>query len=130
MADDYLLLGLGELTSLVTGVRVSAWGSVLTVECVYAPGDRNLPYQLIFEDCQAIQWDVLEAQSVGDVEADLIGISLGKEEHQAPAIIHTDIFEVSVTYGSFRLERAASQMPQGSPENAQSHRRSHPTLIS
>jgi hypothetical protein len=46
------------------------------------------------------------------------------------SFIHTDIFEVSVSYGSFRLERAASQMPQGSPENAQLQQRSHPTLIS
>jgi hypothetical protein len=44
MADDYELLNLGGLTSLVANVKVSLWGNQIVFECIYDPtGDRS-PY--------------------------------------------------------------------------------------
>lgn len=75
MVDDYNLLGLGKLTSLVTNVNVSLWGA-----------------------------------EVSDLEADLIGISLGEEAHQKPAVICTDIFEISVLYSSFSVHNQKAKI--------------------
>ena len=58
MADDYNLLGLGGLTSLVTNVNVCWWGNEVLVECLYDPTGDRLPYSLLFKDCREIRWDV------------------------------------------------------------------------
>jgi hypothetical protein len=34
MADDYELLNLGGLTSLVANVKVSLWGNQIVFECI------------------------------------------------------------------------------------------------
>lgn len=38
---DYLTLGLGSLTSIVTEVDVSAWGHRVTLSCQYNPGSED-----------------------------------------------------------------------------------------
>jgi hypothetical protein len=105
MADDYYLLGLGGMISLVTNIQVSSWGAELLLECVYDPRGERLPYQLIFKDCQYIRWDVQDSELVNDLEADLIGIHLGEGSHRQPAVIHTDIFEISILYGSWSVHK-------------------------
>ena len=106
MPDDYHLLKLGGLTSLITSVNVSLWGNEVTLECVYDPTHNRLPYVLVFQDCQDIRWSVHDSEEVHEPEADLIGFSMGAESHQKPAVITTDIFELSITYGSFVLKKA------------------------
>ena len=108
MPDDYDLLRLGGLTSLVTGVKVALWGNQVSLECVYDPTGNRLPYVLIFQDCCDTRWTVHDDEEVHELEADLIGISLGEEAHRKPAVIHTDIFEISILYGSFKLQKPAS----------------------
>jgi hypothetical protein len=105
MPDDYKKLGLGELTSLITGVTVSAWGSQVTLECLYAPVEEWSPYTLIFEGCQRVEWSVYDSDLLMDEMAELIGISLGVDGLKEAAIIYTDIFELSVLYRSFTIER-------------------------
>lgn len=105
--DDYNLLGLGGFTSLITNVKVSSWGNEVSIECVYNPEER-LPYVLAFKDCRDIGWTVHDEEEVGELEAEFFGISLGKPEHQKPAVITTDIFEVSILYGSFSIHKGKS----------------------
>jgi hypothetical protein len=106
MADDYELLNVGGLTSLVTNVNVSLWGNEISFECIYDPmGDRS-PYTIVFHDCRDIRWEVFHPEDVEDPEADLIGIHLGEDAHRKAALIHTDIFEISILYGSFSVHKA------------------------
>ena len=100
--DDYNLLGLGGFTSLITNVKVSSWGNEVSIECVYNPEER-LPYVLAFKDCRDIGWTVHDEEEVGELEAEFFGISLGEPEHRKPAVITTDIFEISILYGSFSI---------------------------
>ena len=102
--DDYNLLGLGGLTSLITKVNVSSWGNEVLIECVYNPEER-LPYILAFKDCRDISWTVHDEEAVGELEAEFFGISLGDPEHRKPAVITTDIFEISILYGSFSIQK-------------------------
>ena len=106
MADDYNLLNLGGLTSLITNINVSLWGNEILFECIYDPtGDRS-PYSLVFQDCRDISWEVFHPEDVKDPEADLIGFHLGEDAHRKAALIHTDIFEISILYGSFSVQKA------------------------
>ena len=102
--DDYNLLGLGGFTSLITKVNLSLWGNEVLIECVYNPEER-LPYILAFKDCRDISWTVHDEEAVGELEAEFFGISLGDPEHRKPAVITTDIFEISILYGSFSIHK-------------------------
>jgi hypothetical protein len=111
MADDYELLNIGGLTSLVTNVNVSLWGNEVVLECIYDPtGDRS-PYSLVFQDCRFITWEVHDEEEIQEPEADLIGIHLGEDAHRKAALIHTDIFEISILYGSFSVRKGENFNP-------------------
>ncbi|MEH2275434.1 MAG: hypothetical protein V7K40_11750 [Nostoc sp.] len=105
MPDDYHLLKLGGLTSLITSVNVFLWGNEVSVECVYEPTEDRLPYVLVFQDCHDIRWSVHDSEEVHELEADLIGFSIGAESHKKAAVITTDIFELSIIYGSFVIQK-------------------------
>ncbi|MGK7905564.1 MAG: hypothetical protein AB4352_29990 [Hormoscilla sp.] len=102
--EDYHSLGLGGLTSLITNVKISMWGNKILFECVYDPENRS-PYRIVFQDCREITWEVYVPEEVGEAEVDLIGIHLGEDAHRKPAVITTDIFEVSIMYGSFHVDK-------------------------
>ncbi|MEG5060484.1 hypothetical protein QUB60_13840 [Microcoleus sp. A2-C5] len=102
--DDYNLLGLGGLTSLVTNINVSLWGNEVLIECVYNPEER-LPYALAFKDCRGISWTVHDEEEVWELESEFLGICLGESSHRKPAVLTTDIFELSILYGSFSIHK-------------------------
>ena len=64
-----------------------------------------MPYILAFKDCRDISWTVHDEEAVGELEAEFFGISLGDAEHRKPAVITTDIFEISILYGSFSIHK-------------------------
>ncbi|MEG4074158.1 hypothetical protein QUA30_15820 [Microcoleus sp. Pol14C2] len=105
MPDDYNLLNLGGLTSLVKNVNVSLWGNEVLLECIYDPTGDQLPYSLVFQDCREIMWEVHDEEEVKEPLADLIGFHLGEDAHRKAALIHTDIFEISILYGSFSIHK-------------------------
>lgn len=105
MSDDYNLLNLGGLTSLITNVRLSLWGNEVVLECLYDPTGDRLPYTLNFKDCQEIRSRIHDPEEVHEPCAELIGIHLGEGDRQKTALIHTDIFEISLLYSTFNMER-------------------------
>ncbi|MFM9266315.1 hypothetical protein [Tychonema sp. BBK16] len=105
MADDYELLNLGGLTSLITNINVSLWGNQIVFECIYDPTGHRSPYSIVFQDCRDISWEVFHPEDVKDPEADLIGFHIGEDAHRTAALIHTDIFAISILYGSFSIHK-------------------------
>lgn len=91
-----------DFLSIVTKVDLSRWGSDLQIECVVDAVDRQ-PWVLHFKRCREINWYLHEPQAVLDQEAELISFTFGRDNHQEPAMIGTDIFDVSVRYESFEL---------------------------
>lgn len=102
--DDFALLGLGNSTSLITNVQVTLWGKEVFIDCVYDP-DERLPYRFVFSDCQEIKWNLLFPEDACDPEADIFDFLVGKENHSKPALFHTDIFDITILYGSLKLEK-------------------------
>ena len=102
MADDYGQLGLGGLTSLIKDVKLSAWGNRVTLECLYNP-EAPYPYLIVFDDCREVDWSLHDLDNLQEPFADLIGIHLGCGNHQRKALIHTDIFDLSLLYGNWQV---------------------------
>ena len=94
-------------SSLVTNVKVTLWGNEVVLECLYDPTGDRLPYILKFKDCQEIRWEIHDPEEVREPFAELIGFHLGEGDRGKTALIHTDIFEISLLYSTFNLERGA-----------------------
>jgi hypothetical protein len=90
--------------SVVVSVSLLQWGSELQIECLDDPIDRQR-YILIFRNCRDIRWTILEPDLLEDAEAELIGFLSGEDKYQKPAIITTDIFEVSVLYETYEIQK-------------------------
>ena len=99
-----------DFLSVVTDVRVLKWGSEVQVECLDDPVTRQL-YVLVFKNCTEVRWHVHELNDVQDSEDNLIGVLLGKEKYQEPAVITGGIFELWVLYESFELQKYDKKQP-------------------
>ncbi len=101
---ESLQLNPQDFLSIVTDVQVLDWGSQLLVFCLDDPVDRQA-YTLFFKNCREIRWQVHDPDGLMDNEADLLGVSIGKDKFGEPAIITTDSFEVSVLYEYFEIKK-------------------------
>jgi hypothetical protein len=106
---DYQTLGLGEAASVLTAVTVDKDEHTIMVSCLYDPQDAQMPYTLCFKQCEHIAWQTFdEVRDLRQLDAELIGISLGTGGVQQQAVLTTDVFELSFVYGSFSLQTSAS----------------------
>ncbi len=105
---DYHLLGLGNFTSLIKRIDVKLWGKEVMIHCLYDPVARQ-PYVLIFKNCREIHWNIYgEDADLQASETDLIGFLLGRDNYRKPATINTNLFELSVLYGDFEIQKSQS----------------------
>jgi hypothetical protein len=112
MLKELNLVNLQEFTSLITNIKLSAFGSNLELECIYDPQGIKLSYQLLFQDCNEIQLSIHSPENIADLEADVIDFQLGQEQHQKPAIIYTDIFELLISYGNVQIQTLSTCQTQ------------------
>ena len=106
---DYQALGLGEAASVVTAVTVDKNEHTIMVFCLYDPQDTQMPYTLCFKQCEHIAWQTYETcLDLQQLDAELIGISLGTSGAQQQAVLTTDMFELSFVYESFSLQTPTS----------------------
>ena len=95
---DYHRLGLGSASSLVRSVRIADGGATILVECVYDPLGERESYQLSFRGCSRMVIDRMPDAPVQELDADLLGISLGQDRGRQPAVLTTDLFELHIVY--------------------------------
>jgi len=90
--------------SLVTGIQIRNWGSELVLRCLDDPSTRRT-YELLFTRCREIRWSVDDAAVAleDEVEADVIGFCVGREGYAEPAVLTTDLFEVSILYDRIEI---------------------------
>jgi hypothetical protein len=106
---DYQALGLGEAASVVTAVTVDKDEHTIMVSCLYDPQDTQMPYTLCFKQCEHIVWQTCATcLDLQQLDAELIGLSLGTSSAQQQAVLTTDVFELSFVYGSFALQTPTS----------------------
>src|SRR5215471_19708611 len=106
---NYQALGLGAAASVVTAVIVDKDKHTIMISCLYDPQDTQMPYTLCFKQCEYIAWQTFTALlDLQQLDAELIGISLGPRGVQQLAVLTTDVFELSFGYGSFSLQTHTS----------------------
>jgi hypothetical protein len=93
-----------DFLSIVTDIQVLNWGGEVRVICLDDPVTRQ-PYVLVFKNCVQVRWDVHDSESVLDLEDNLIGVLMGKENCQEPAVVTGGIFELQVLYESFEIHK-------------------------
>jgi hypothetical protein len=100
LTEIFELLGTDPGKISIYRINVNTWGADVVIECQYEEGRT---FQLLFEECKSIQWDMYATPDAQDKTADIVGILLGAGNYQASAIIYTDLFELSILYGDFAL---------------------------
>lgn len=114
--DDYLALGLGDAASVIAAVAVNTDDQSILLSCLYSPQQAPVPYTLWFRQCENIVWDTFgDVPDLQHLEAELVGLSLQTDKEQKRAVITTDVFELSFSYGSFSLETYATSSAQSAP---------------
>ena len=105
--------------ALVTDVRVRNWASELVLVCLDDPLTRR-PFELVFTNCREIRWSLDDAASNGAdaAEADVIGLRWGQAGLVEPAIVTTDLFELSILYDRLQIREATDDSAPGRRELA------------
>ena len=100
---------------LITSVELQAWGTEFVLDCLDDPLTRR-EFRLIFRGCREIRWSLDSTETTRQTEADVIGFSLGHGEYAEPAILTTDLIEVSVLYDRIEVQDSATANAQDSNE--------------
>lgn len=88
----------------MTKVETKLWGNELLFSCLYEPSGSRQPYQLVFSNVHDIRWCVHDTNQLEVSVADFTGFIIGEENHQKPAIVTTDVFEISVLYETLSIQ--------------------------
>src|SRR5688572_13045649 len=95
--------------SLVTDIRVRNWARELVLVCLDDPVTRRTS-ELVFANCREIRWSLDDATSIFTeaAEADIIGFRPGKPSYLEPAILTTDLFELSILYDRLEIRETTA----------------------
>jgi hypothetical protein len=98
---------LGHGAWLVERVEIIKWGTEVVVHGIFYP---DLPdttkFQLNFKNCQLTTWETIENEfDARNVEADVIGFDVYHEDKSNRAVINTDLFELTITYGELVVHK-------------------------
>lgn len=93
-----------DFLSVITGMRMTQWGSDLQIECEVDAVDRT-PWVIHFKNCRKIELFVHEPEDVKESEAALISFKFGGDNYGAPAILGTDIFDLFVLYETLVIQK-------------------------
>ena len=106
------------MLSLVTDIRVRHWASELVVECLDDPLTRRR-YELVYANCREVRWSLDEVVAVPEAtEADIIGFCPGQAGHVEPAILTTDVFELSILYDRLEIRELTGDQGRQRPQVA------------
>jgi hypothetical protein len=103
---------LHQALALVANVQLRRWGEEIVVEGYDDPPRRHR-IEIVFGKCREFRWSVYAGDASQDDVADVIGFAPGGAEDRDPAILTTDLFELSVLYGSSEVRQPASMAEPG-----------------
>ncbi|HRE48776.1 MAG TPA: hypothetical protein PLD47_13705 [Aggregatilineales bacterium] len=94
------LLGVEPGALTITAVTISGWGTELTIDGEYE-GDQ--PFQCLFEEVSSLQWDAYHEPDDNETTVSVVGVFVGEDDHRAAALVYTDLFELSILYGTLSV---------------------------
>lgn len=91
---------------LIETVEITRWGHDYRFG-LKLHNDEAVRCYLVVEDVRSAHWASFDEETdERDTLVDVIGFEMGEPNHQKQALIHTDIFELLLTYGSMKLVAA------------------------
>jgi hypothetical protein len=93
-----------QALSVITDLQIMDWGRKVIVEGLDDPLNRSR-LQIVIGDCRELHWSLQVEATLGETEADVIGVCPGKDLHREPAVLTTDLFELAIRYGSVEVLR-------------------------
>lgn len=98
------LLGAAESGLFITHIESRLWGTEQIIHFIYNPSVEDKPFRIIFKDCTRSHWEYYgEADDERDETADVIGFDFHRDQNGQAVILHTDLFEVIIHYGSLEV---------------------------
>jgi hypothetical protein len=91
-------LGVENDLIMLSKITVEQWGAEVLLECYYQ--QEKQPFSILLTGCKSLAWDIHQQPSDHDLACQVIAILLGAEDHQASAIIYTDLFELAISYAA------------------------------
>lgn len=107
MTDRYKifeLLGVEPRGLFLTDLNVNWSGHYVTIDGLYDP-DELIPFRLTFAEVRSVVCTMPdEVGMVTENEpADVYFLLVGEGQYRAKAVIHTDQFEVEISYGALEV---------------------------
>ena len=105
--EIFELLGVKPRGLQILSLQVTSWGQKLTLECIYDPEEPKA-FEIVFEGCKQLTVNAKEQmESIEqELEADVIFIFVGKNNHQAEASVVTDLFDLGILYKEIVIEKS------------------------
>lgn len=93
-----------RVITLISRVSLSEWGRTMSIEGLSNASEVNR-YLLVYSNCKRIHWESVDEtlEEFLSSTADVIGWELGEGNYKKPAIITTDLFEISLWYEKYRI---------------------------
>jgi hypothetical protein len=102
----YDLLGVAESGLFVTKVESRFWGPEQIVHFIYSPDVEDKSFRIIFKHCPKLHWEYYgEEDEEQDEIADVIGFDFHSDQYDKSVVLHTDLFEVIIHYGTLEVEK-------------------------
>ncbi|MEO8610078.1 MAG: hypothetical protein ABI690_19445 [Chloroflexota bacterium] len=112
MVDTKLsqLLGFDAHGSFVKTIEVKNFGKDIIITCLHSPWENPSLFYIDLVDCKDIRWVVfLESfdppGSESELGADIIGLEIGNSDYDKVFLVHTVVFELSVSYRNLQVRK-------------------------
>ena len=82
------------------------WGKEWNIGFIYNPHIDKKPFHIRFKDCTVGHWEFYGESGDERAEiADVIGFDFHSDQHGKSVVLHTDLFEVIIYYGTLEVEK-------------------------
>ena len=106
MLEKQSSLKIEKKISSIISIELNQWGNELVIQGRDDPIDCNI-YLFTFKNCKQITWHLNEPdeEDIRSPESLLIDFDLGEASYRSPAVITTDVCEISVLYESVEIQQ-------------------------
>jgi hypothetical protein len=88
---------------LINGLHANYGAHTLEIRAEFDEG----PFQLLFKGFHLLSWEISSPDyDPGTVKVDVIGLYFSNRANRKSAVLHTDLFEITLTYDELTIEKA------------------------
>ena len=98
--------GLQRGAWMLRRVEVNKWGLEVIIHGTFHPeADYNTDFQLLFNHCHYLNWEVIEPEFQELDGHDVIGMDFHESSDEKRLVINAHEFELTITYGELIIHK-------------------------